>query len=1140
VLESPSAPPTSSSPGSIGPTNATASISPDVNNPGYRAISFDQLVDAFALQADALLEGGVDAADRDDLRHAQRQGGDLRQPASDRTPHGTRVPLMISGTITDRSGRTLSGQTPEAFWHLDPPRPPFTVSLNCALGAEEMRPYSRRWRDRRHATSARTRTPACPTSSAATTSRPRRRRGRARVRRRGLVNVVGGCCGTPRPTSRRSLEARARLAAASASPSGTTAEQLRAGAASIRPESNLIMVGERTNITGSRRFAKLIREERYDDALAVARTQVEGGANILDVNMDEGLIDSEAAMTRLLNLIAAEPDIAKLPIMIDSSRWSVLETGLKCLQGKGVVNSISLKEGEEVFREQATLCRRYGAAVVVMCFDETGQAVTVEHKVAIAERAHRILVDDLGFPEQDIIFDPNILTVATGMEEHDDYAVAFLEATTEIKRRFPKVKISGGVSNISFSFRGNDLVREAMHSAFLYHATQAGLDMAIVNAGQLAVYDDIPAELREHVEDVLHNRRPDSTERLIALAERVKGKGKKRVRDDSWRELPVRERLSHALVHGIDAHVETDVEEARVNYDRALEVIEGPLMDGMRTVGDLFGAGKMFLPQVVKSARVMKKAVAYLQPFLEAETAADQATAAEVGTEAAAAEAAARADARARGAGRIVLATVKGDVHDIGKNIVGVVLRCNGFDVRDLGVMVPADQILDAAEKEGADAIGLSGLITPSLDEMVQVAAQMERRGMKLPLLIGGATTSKKHTAVKIAPKYASPTVHVDDASRAVGVAGALLSETQREEFVELTVAEYDKLRAQFEAGQRKPLVPLAQARERQPRFDWSDAAALAKPDPEVGYGVHSVEQPLSELCDFIDWTPFFHAWELKGVYPQILDHPKTGAAARELYEHAQEMLEQFVADDALQARGVYAFFGAQREGDDIVLYENDGDGADGADAPSVVGRLCTLRQQRDRGADKPLYALADFIAPKESGLIDNIGAFAVTAGHGLDAIVARYEAEHDDYRAIMAKALADRLAEAFAEKLHQTARRAWGYGADEQLSTQQLIRERYRGIRPAPGYPACPDHTDKRWLFELLGAEQHAGITLTENCAMLPTAAVSGFYFAHPEARYFAVGKIGRDQVEDLAGRRGMSVDEVERWLRPNLDYEP
>ncbi|PID37812.1 MAG: methionine synthase, partial [Proteobacteria bacterium] len=913
--------------GSIGPTNTTASISPDVNNPGYRAISFDPLVRAFALQVEALLEGGVDLLLPETTIDTLNLKAALFAIDQVFERRGQRVPVIASATITDASGRTLSGQTLEALWISIRHARPFAVSLNCALGPEQMRPYVETLAQIADCYVACYPNAGLPNAFGEYDLTPEAMSAVLReFADAGWLDLAGGCCGT-RPEHIAAIaealrglpprcgeEVSSSGPRGSARPRGTTLTQL-AGLEplTIRPESNLIMIGERTNITGSRRFAKLIREERYDDALAVARTQVEGGANILDVNMDEGLIDSEAAMTRLLNLIAAEPDIARLPIMLDSSRWSVLEAGLKCLQGKGVVNSISLKEGEEVFRAHATLCRRYGAAVVVMCFDETGQAVTVEHKVAIAERAHRILTEELGFPEQDIIFDPNILTVATGMEEHDDYAVAFLEATAEIKCRFPKVKVSGGVSNISFSFRGNDVVREAMHSAFLYHATRAGLDMAIVNAGQLAVYDDIPAELVEHVEDVLLNRRPDATERLVTLAETVKGKGKKRVRDESWRELGVKERLAYALVHGVDAHVAADVEEARADYDRALQIIEGPLMDGMRTVGDRFGAGKMFLPQVVKSARVMKKAVAYLQPFLEAETAAAQAAGDDE-------EQAARATGQARGAGRIVLATVKGDVHDIGKNIVGVVLRCNGFDVRDLGVMVPADQILDAAENEDADAIGLSGLITPSLDEMVQVATQMERRGLKLPLLIGGATTSKKHTAVKIAPQYASPTVHVDDASRAVGVASALLSETQREAFVELTVAEYQRLREQFEAGQRRPLVPLAEARARRARFDWSSTTELPRPSAEVGYGVHQVEPPIGELVAFIDWTPFFHAWELRGVYPQILDHPKTGDAARELFDNAQALLEELVADAALTARGVYAFFGAQSDGDDILL----------------------------------------------------------------------------------------------------------------------------------------------------------------------------------------------------------------------------
>jgi 5-methyltetrahydrofolate--homocysteine methyltransferase len=868
------------------------------------------------------------------------------------------------------------------------------------------------------------------------------------------------------------------------------------------------VIGERTNVTGSKRFARLIAANDYEAALDVARDQVAGGANIIDVNMDEGLLDSEAAMTRFLHLIGSEPEIVKLPIMVDSSKWSVLEAGLKCLQGKGVVNSISLKEGEEAFLRQARTIRRYGAAVVVMAFDEDGQAVTADRKVAIAKRAYRLLTETIGFPPQDIVFDPNILTVGTGIEEHDGYAIAYLDAIAGIKRECPGAKISGGVSNISFSFRGNEPVREAMHAAFLYHAIGKGMDMGIVNAGQLAVYDDIPKDLLEHVEDVLLARRSDATERLIAFAATVSGGGKVQERDTAWRDLPVEKRLEHALVHGVVDFVVEDAEEARARYGAPLAVIEGPLMAGMNVVGDLFGAGKMFLPQVVKSARVMKKAVAYLQPFMEDEKKRTGAS-----------------TARAK----VLMATVKGDVHDIGKNIVGVVLGCNNYEIIDLGVMVSSETILRAAREHNVQIIGLSGLITPSLDEMVHVAREMKRQGFTTPLLIGGATTSKKHTAVKIDPEYPGPVVHVVDASRAVDVVSNLISPALKDPFLAAAKMDDDRLRAAFAGREAAPTLPLAVARSRRPPFPWS-ADTVAHPG---FFGTRRLPAfPLEELLPYIDWTPFFHAWELKGTYPRILEHPEHGKAARELYEAAQALLQGIVDKNLLHAFGVYGFFPANADGDDVVIWE------DGSCARELA-RIHFLRQQVARSETEPLLALSDFIAPVGSGVVDSIGAFAVTAGIGLAGLVTKFEADHDDYNAILAKSLADRLVEAFAECLHVRARIEWGYGRDERPTLDDLLHERYRGIRPAPGYPACPDHTEKATLWRLLDVENAASIRLTENFAMHPAASVSGFYFAHPESRYFSVGKIGRDQVEDYARRKGVTVGEAERWLRPNLAYE-
>jgi 5-methyltetrahydrofolate--homocysteine methyltransferase len=1087
--------------GSVGPLNATLSMSPKVDDSSFRTVTFDQVYEAYVEQIAGLRDGGVDILLIETIFDTLNAKAAIAA-AMDVAPE---LPRWLSVTIVDRSGRTLSGQTIEAFWTSVEHAEPLVVGVNCSLGATEMRPYIE----------GLARIAPIPVSCYPNAGLPNAFGGYdespettcgllGEFANAGLVNVVGGCCGTS-PEHIRMIADTVRGLPPRDVPVFDERMTTLSGLEPFRitPETVFVMVGERTNITGSKRFARLIESGDYQAAVEVAVEQVRSGANLIDVNMDTDLIDGEEAMTTFLNLIATEPEIARVPIMIDSSKWSVIEAGLKCVQGKGVVNSISLKEGEEDFLSKARRVKRYGAAVVVMAFDEEGQAGTVPRKIEICERAYRLLTDRAGYDPSDVIFDPNILAIATGIEEHDEFAKAFIEAAREIKLRCPGVKISGGVSNLSFSFRGNEPVRQAIHSAFLYHARAAGLDMAIVNAGQLPVYDDIPRDLLEHVEDIVFNRRQDATERMVAFADTVKGGGVVREQDLSWREASVQERLSHALVHGIVDFVEEDTEEARQHYERPLEVIEGPLMDGMKIVGDLFGAGKMFLPQVVKSARAMKRAVAYLEPFMEAEKEALIAGGGEV-----------------RAQGKIVLATVKGDVHDIGKNIVGVVLGCNNYEVIDLGVMSPADLILDTAEREGCDIVGLSGLITPSLDEMVNVAKEMQRRGMELPLLIGGATTSRAHTAVRIAPAYARPTIHVIDASRVVGVVSDLLDDERKAALDERNRAEQERLRKQHEERQRTPLLPYRRAVERRTPIEWS---AGDLPVPSF-LGTRVVEPSLETLRRYIDWTFFFTAWELKGRFPAILDHPNHGAAARELYEHAEELLGQIVADGSIVARGVFGFWPAHAEGDDIVL------------ANGVVFPM--LRQQVDKGADRPNRSLADFIAPDVTGMRDHIGAFAVTAGIGADDLAKRFEAEHDDYRAIMAKALADRLAEAFAEHAHEEARFAWGYET-ERRANEQLIAERYRGIRPAFGYPACPDHSQKRRLFDLLGARE-AGIDLTETCSMTPAASVSGLYFAHPDARYFNVGRIGKDQVEDYARRQGQSVEEAERWLRPNLAYDP
>ena len=1086
--------------GSLGPLNVTLSLSPKVDDPSFRTVDFDQVYAAYAEQIEALRDGGVDLLLIETIFDTLNAKAAIAA-AIDVAPD---LPRWISVTIVDRSGRTLSGQTIEAFWLSIAHADPMIVGVNCSLGAREMRP----------SVEALARVATVPVASYPNAGLPNAFGGfdetpeitsalLGEFAAAGLVNLVGGCCGTT-PEHIRAIKAAVADAAPRSLPaledftSFSGLEPFR-----ITPETGFVMVGERTNITGSKRFASLIESGDFQAAVDVARDQVENGANLIDVNMDTDLIDGAQAMTRFLNLVATEPEIAKVPIMVDSSKWDVIEAGLKCVQGKAVVNSISLKEGEDDFLAKAAKVRRYGASVVVMCFDEQGQADTVQRKVDIAERSYRLLIERAGFEPSEIIVDPNILAVATGIEEHSEFAKAFIEATREIKRRCPGVKVSGGVSNLSFSFRGNEPVRRAMHSAFLYHAIAAGLDMAIVNAGQLDVYKDIPPDLLEHVEDVIFNRRPDATERLVTFAEGVHGSAIAKDEDLTWREAEVQERLSYALVHGIDRWIEEDTEEARQQYERPLEVIEGPLMDGMQIVGDLFGSGKMFLPQVVKSARAMKKAVAYLEPFMEEEK---RVLVASGGT------------ARARG--KVILCTVKGDVHDIGKNIVGVVLGCNNYEVVDLGVMVPADVLLDTALEEGCDIVGCSGLITPSLDEMVHVAKEMERRGIDLPLMIGGATTSRQHTAVRIAPSYSQPVVHVIDASRVVAVVQSLLDPERKITLDEGNRELQAKLRAQHEEREKTPLLPYRIALQRKTAITWSDDDV----SPPPFTGTRTLEPALAELREVVDWTFFFAAWELRGSYPQILDHTTFGPQARELFADANELLDEIVAAGSLQARATYGFWRANSEGDDIVL-------ANGVTLPM-------LRQQAERGADDPNRSLADFVAPMETGLADHVGAFAVTAGLGCDELVKRYEAEHDDYRAIMVKALADRLAEACAEWLHAKVRREW-YAPDERLSNEDLIAERYRGIRPAFGYPACPDHVLKRRLFDLVGARE-IGMELTETGAMLPAASVSGIYLAHPAARYFNVGRIGKDQVEDYARRLGESVTEAERWLRPNLAYDP
>jgi 5-methyltetrahydrofolate--homocysteine methyltransferase len=1165
--------------GALGPMNRTLSLSPDVNDPGFRAVSFDEVMQAYYDQTKALLDGGVDVLLPETTFDTLNLKAALFAIQKLFAEGARRVPVLASVTITDQSGRTLSGQTVEAFWASIHRAPLISMGINCALGPDEMRPYIEAMAQTTQTFVSCYPNAGLPNAFGGYDMTPKKFADTVgEFAQEGWVNILGGCCGTMpdhiaavreaikglKPHARNHAVSKTFFSGLELLEIDERRQTTDDGqAVADRPSSVVFqMIGERTNVTGSPKFAKLIKEGKYDEALSIARSQVENGANIIDVNFDEGLLDGEAAMTKFLNLVMAEPDIARVPVMIDSSKWSVIEAGLKCVQGKCIVNSISLKEGEDKFKQQAELIKRYGAGAVVMAFDERGQADSYKRKIEICKRAYDILVNDVGFAPEDIIFDPNILTVATGIEEHNTYAVDFIRATKWIKDNLPGAKVSGGVSNISFSFRGNNRVREAMHSAFLYHAIRAGLDMGIVNAGQLAVYDDIPKDLLERVEDVLLNRRPDATERLIEFAEEMKrlesgdsahspiSNPKSQL---AWRTLDVDKRLEHALVNGITEFIDADVEEARQQYSKPLGVIEGPLMNGMNVVGDLFGAGKMFLPQVVKSARVMKKAVAYLEPFLDAEKAA--------------------ADSQSKIQNRqskIVLATVKGDVHDIGKNIVGVVLGCNNYEVHDLGVMVPADKILKTAKDIGADMIGLSGLITPSLDEMTHVAREMEREGFTVPLLIGGATTSKAHTALKIAPAYSQPVVHVLDASRAVGVVGSLISADLHDDFAAKNADEQDKLREQFaNKADRKPLLPIEEARARRFRPHPSPLPLGEGAEPSHT-GIRVIEPSrisLRELADYIDWTPFFRTWELAGHYPEILDDAVVGEQARKLFADAQAMLTRLIQADAtarasshkpgkngsqsaignqqskITASAVYGLFPANSVGDDIEVYADES-------RAKVIQTFHMLRQQMqksevrsqksDSGNLQPAtcnLSLSDFVAPKDGGAVDYVGAFAVSI-HGAKEMADSYKRAGDDYNAILVEALADRLAEAFAEKLHKQARDDMGYGLSESLSNSDLISEKYRGIRPAPGYPACPDHTEKRLIWDLLNVTQHTGATLTESCAMLPASSVSGWYIFHPQARYFGLGKIGRDQVEDYARRKGMTVEEAEKWLMPNLGY--
>ena len=1096
--------------GSMGPTNRTASMSQDVNSPASRGVTFDKLREVYYEQVCGLVEGGVDLLLVETIFDTLNAKATLFAIDEYFEATGQRLPIMVSVTIVDQSGRTLSGQTVEAFWISISHMELLSVGINCALGAKQMRPYIEELSHIAPVHISCHPNAGLPNAFGGFDETPESMGIDLHdFASNGWLNIAGGCCGTSPAHIKAIAEAVRSLKPHVLSKPERYTRFSGLEPLVLRPDSRFVNVGERTNVTGSPKFSKLILGGEYEAALTVARQQVENGAQIIDVNMDEGMLDSEQAMTTFLHFIAAEPDIARVPIMVDSSNWKIIEAGLKCVQGKGIVNSISLKEGEEAFVARARLIRRYGAAIVVMAFDEKGQADSLARKIEVCKRSYRILTEQAGIAPEDIIFDPNILTVATGIEEHNNYAVDFIEAARQIKATLPYAKVSGGVSNISFSFRGQNVVREAMHSAFLYRAIQAGLDMGIVNAGQLAIYEEIPKDLLQLVEDVLLNRRPDSTERLLAFTETVKVKEKGAVAEDTWRKGTLEERLAHALVKGIADYIEEDTEEARQKYGKPLNVIEGPLMSAMNIVGDLFGSGRMFLPQVVKSARVMKKAVAYLQPYLEAEKQA--------------------AGGGAFVKGRIVMATVKGDVHDIGKNIVGVVMGCNNYDVIDLGVMVPADKILKTARETNADLIGLSGLITPSLEEMVHVAKEMAREGFTVPLLIGGATTSRTHTAVKIAPAYPHTVIHVHDASRAVGVMGNLISAELKESYAEENRLEQERARVKHQSRKAQPLLSLTDARAKKPVYDWS---SYTPPKPSfIGTRVYK-PVPLAEIVPYIDWTPFFHSWELRGIYPKIFEQEGVGPKAKELFDDGQKLLEQIVREGKLEARAVIGFFPANSVQEDIEVYADE--------SRHLLTTFHTLRQQQVKGSQEPNYAVGDFIAPRQSGKLDYIGGFAVTAGLHIEPIVEKFEKDNDDYNALMTKALADRLAEGLAELMHKRARIEWGFGKDEKLEVADLIHERYRGIRPAPGYPALPDHTEKRLLFDLLCVEKHTGINLTENFAMYPAAAVSGFYFSHPESKYFAVGKIDRSQVDDYSRRKGMDLRTVEQWLSPNLNYDP
>lgn len=1095
--------------GALGPTNVSASLSPDVNDPGYRAKSFDDLKDAYYEQARGLIDGGADILLIETVFDTLNAKAAIFAIETLKEERGLDIPVMVSGTITDASGRTLSGQVTEAFWISVSHANLLSIGLNCALGAKQLKQYVKDLGRVAHIPVSAYPNAGLPNEFGEYDQSPAQMAELIRpFLEEGLVNIVGGCCGS----APEHIQAIAEVSAEYA-PRQWPEERQKPNLSGLEPliiseDTNFVNVGERTNVTGSRKFARLIKEGNYDEALSVARQQVEGGAQIVDINMDEGMLDSKEAMVKFLNLLAAEPDIARVPIMLDSSKFEVIEAGLKCIQGKGIVNSISLKEGEEEFRRQANLIRKYGAAAVVMAFDETGQADTFQRKIEICARAYNILTKEVGMKPWDIIFDPNIFAVATGIEEHNNYAVDFIQATQWIKQNLPGALVSGGVSNVSFSFRGNNAVREAIHAVFLYHAIRAGMDMGIVNAGMLQVYEEVPTELRDKVEDVLLNKKEDATEALVDFADSVKQSGAKRIVNLEWREKSVQDRLAHALVNGLVEYIEADTEEARTMFDRPLQVIEGPLMDGMNIVGDLFGQGKMFLPQVVKSARVMKRAVGYLTPFIEAE----------------------KEGQASKSAGKVLMATVKGDVHDIGKNIVGVVLACNNFEVIDLGVMVPLEKILDEAEKNQVDMIGLSGLITPSLDEMVYVAQEMQKRELNLPLLIGGATTSRIHTAVKIHPNYEGPIVHVLDASKAVPVAQQLISEddVQKGKYISEVDGEYDKLREGHARRQAaKSYLKLEAARNNKLSIDWGEGI----PDAPLKPGVHVFEEyPLNELAGYIDWTPFFYTWEIKGKYPEVLDHPEKGEEARKLFGDAQAMLKKIIDEKWLEAKAIVGLFRANAiNEDDIEVYDESGE---------VMATLFNPRQQADKkGA--PSICLADFVAPKETGLEDHIGMFAVTTGHGIEKKIKQFEEELDDYSSIMLKALADRLAEAFAERMHQKVRKElWGYAPQENHSNKELIREKYQGIRPAPGYPANPDHSEKLTIWEVLEVEKHTGISLTESLAMYPAASVSGLYLGHPETRYFGIGKVTKEQIADMAERKGIEIKQMERYMTANLAY--